>query len=87
METRRKSHGDEVIDFYKKKKVPGLDSNHNCLAVISFNSALKKENYYPQVFLKEFKYIEKEVVRHIHLMSLMKNKLEWVNFFCNSIAS
>ena len=47
-------------------KHPKLDSNHT-LAVISLDSALKKdENYYPQVFLKECKYIEKKVVRHIH---------------------
>ena len=26
---------------------------------------MKDENYYPQVFLKECKYIEKKVVRHI----------------------
>ena len=44
-----------------------LDSNHTCSAVISLDSALKKdENYYPQVFLKECKYIEKKVIRHIH---------------------
>ena len=31
------------------------------------DSALKKdENYYPQVFLRECKYIEKKVVRKIH---------------------
>ena len=31
------------------------------------DSALRKdENYYPQVFLKERKYIEKKVVRHIN---------------------
>ena len=27
---------------------------------------LKNDNYYPQTFLKECKYIEKKVVRHIH---------------------
>ena len=44
-----------------------MDSNHICLAVISLQSVLKKdENYYPQVFLKECKYIEKKVVRHIN---------------------
>ena len=43
-----------------------MDSNHTYLAVISLDSALRKdENYYPQVFLKEFKYIEKGVLRHI----------------------
>ena len=42
-------------------------SNHTCLAVISMDSALKKDdNYYPQVFLKECKYIEKKVVRYVH---------------------
>ena len=60
------SHGDEITDLYDKK-IPKLDSNHTCLAVISLDSALKKDhNYYPQVFLKECKYIEKKVVRHIH---------------------
>ena len=43
-----------------------VDSRHTCLAVISLDSALKKdENYYPQVFLKECKYIDKKVIRHI----------------------
>ena len=44
-----------------------MDSNHICLAVISLDSALKKdENYYPQVFLKECNYINKKVIRHIN---------------------
>ena len=35
--------------------------------VITLDSALKKDdNHYPQVFLKECKYVEKKVVRHIH---------------------
>ena len=43
-----------------------MDSNHTCLAVISLDSALKKdENYYPQVFLKECKYIKRKVIWHI----------------------
>ena len=62
LKTKIKSHGDEVTDFYDKKI-----SNHTCLAVISLDSALKKnDNYYPQVFLKECKYIEKKVIRHIN---------------------
>ena len=66
MRTKIKSHGNKVTDFHDKK-IPMLDSNHTCLAVISFDSALKKDgSYYPQVFLKECKYIEKKVVRHIH---------------------
>ena len=44
-----------------------VDPNHTCLAVTSLDSALKNdENYYPQVFLKEYKYIEKKEVRPIH---------------------
>ena len=66
MKTKTKSHGDEVTDFYDKV-IPKVDSNHTCLAVISLDFALKKdENYYPQVFLQERKYMEKNVVRHIH---------------------
>ena len=50
--TKIKSYGDEVTDFYDKE-IPEVHSNHTCLAVISLDSALKKdENYYPQVFLK-----------------------------------
>ena len=55
LKTKIKSHGDEVADFYNKK-IPKLDSNHTCLAVISLEFALKKDgNYYQQVFLKECK--------------------------------
>ena len=44
-----------------------MDSNHTCLAVVSLDSALKKdENCYQQVFLKECKYIEIKVIRYIN---------------------
>ena len=66
LKTKIKSHDNEVTNFYNKK-IPKLDSNRTCLAVISLDSTLKKdENYYLQVFLKECKYIEKKVVRHIN---------------------
>ena len=65
MKTKIKSYGDESTDF-DNKEIPTPGSNHTCLAVITIDSALKQEeNYYPQVFLKECKYIEKEVIRHI----------------------
>ena len=52
-----KSSGDEITDFYDKE-IHKMDSNHTCLAVISLNSVLNKGgNYYPQVFLRECKYI------------------------------
>ena len=54
------------LQIFMIKKIPNADSNHTCLAVISFDSALQKdENYYAQVFLKESKCIEKKVIRHI----------------------
>ena len=66
MKTKTKSHGDEVTDFYGKK-IPKVDSNHTCLAVISLDSALKEDgNYYQQKFLKECKYTVKKVVMHIN---------------------
>ena len=49
-------------------KIPKPGSNYICLAVVTSDSALKKdENYYPQVFLKECKYTKKEkkVISHI----------------------
>ena len=65
MKTKIKSHDNEVTDFYDKK-ISKLDSNHTCLAVITLDSAFKKDdNYYLEVFLKECKYIEKKIVRHI----------------------
>ena len=49
---------DEVTDFYYKG-IQKMDCNHTCLAVISLDSALEKdEDYYSEVFLKDFKYIE-----------------------------
>ena len=44
-----------------------MDSNHTCLAVVSLDTVLKKDDsYYLQVFKKESKYIEKKVIRHIN---------------------
>ena len=64
--TSMKSHGNEVTDFYDKKNSK-VDSNHTCLAVISLDFALKKDdNYYLEVFLKECKYIEKKVIRNMN---------------------
>ena len=44
-----------------------MGSNRTCLAVATLDFALKRnDNYYLQVFLKECKYIEKKVIRHIN---------------------
>ena len=51
LETKIKSYGDEVTDFYDNE-IPKVDSNYTCLSVISLDSAFKKDkNYYLQVFL------------------------------------
>ena len=50
LKAKIKSNGNEVTDFYDKK-IPEVDSNHTCLAVISLDSTLKEEkSYYPQAF-------------------------------------
>ena len=94
LETKAKSLGDEVTDFYDNG-IPKVDFDHTCLAVTSLDFALiKGESYYPQVFLKEYKYIEKKylgifkiiwVVFLILLMSLMKNKLTLIKFVLQKI--
>ena len=60
LKTKRKSYRDEATDFHDKE-IPKLGSNFICLAVVLTGFVLKKEeNCYPQVLLKECKYIEKE---------------------------
>ena len=47
-----------------KKFLEGHDCT--CLAVITIDSALKEdENYYPQAFLKECRFKEKELISNI----------------------
>ena len=48
------------------KKFLKVDCNHTCLAVISLDSAVNKDgNCCPEIFLRQCKYIEKKVIRHI----------------------
>ena len=55
------------LQIFVTKKIPKVDASHTCFAVISLNSALKKDgNYCLQVFLKRCKYIDKKVIRHIN---------------------
>ena len=46
LKTKTKSDGDEVTDFYDKK-IHKINSYHTCLAVISLDSALKKDELLP----------------------------------------
>ena len=66
METKIKSDDDEGTNCYDKS-IPKLEFSHTCLMLISLHSALKRDDsYYWQVFLKECKYTEKKVIRHIY---------------------
>ena len=58
LKTKIRSNG-EAIGFHTIK-IPEAVFDYICWLMILINSVLKKdENYYPQVFLKECKYIEK----------------------------
>ena len=65
LKTKVKSYGDKAADYHGKE-IPKAGSDCTCLAVITIDSALKEdENYYPQSFLKECKYKEKELISNI----------------------
>ena len=50
----------KFTDFYSKE-ITKLEFNYTSLAVISLDSAPKKDgNYYPQVFLKECNTLKKK---------------------------
>ena len=68
----------DVTGFYSKE-IFKVDSNHilTCLPVISLDSALQKgEDYYPQDFLKECKYITKKLTRHIDELEKSDNSVD-----------
>ena len=67
LKTKIRSYGGEAADFHNKER-PKAGFKYNCLEVILIDFVLKKDkNYYPQAFLNDCKYIEKEkkTIRHI----------------------
>ena len=51
----------EINTNFHNNKIPKEGSQYICLSVILIDSVFRKDkNYYPQVFLKECKYIVKE---------------------------
>ena len=67
LKTKINTYGNKAKDF-PDKEILKVGSNYTSLAVILINFILRKEKiYYPQMFLKECKYFEKEkmVNRHI----------------------
>ena len=101
LKTKIKSHGDKDSKFLRftnfyDKEILKMNSNHTCVRIVSLDSDLQKdENYYLKVFLEGCKYIGGKVIKYINdnlndfliLMSLMKNNLEWVRFFCKSVST
>ena len=60
LKTKLRSYRHDTTDFHENE-IHKVDSHYTFLAVISIDFVLKNdENYYPQVFLKECKDIEKE---------------------------
>ena len=56
------------LQIFIAKEIPEAGSSYICWQVTLIGFVLKKdENFYPEVFLKECKYIEKEkkVIRYI----------------------
>ena len=59
MKTKIRLYGDKT-KYFHDQKIPKEGSNYTYLAVIIIDFVLTKYgNYYLQVFLKEYKYIEK----------------------------
>ena len=67
LKTKIKPYGDKATDFYNKQISKAGRLDYTSLTVINVNPAIEKDKkYYPQVFLKDFKYVEKEKLnRHI----------------------
>ena len=62
LETKKKSYSNKATDSHDKK-MPKVDSNYICQAVILIDFVVRKyESHYPQVFFKECKYFEKELM-------------------------
>ena len=54
---KKKTYSDETTEFHDKEMTK-VGSDYICPAVINVNSSLKKDrDYYPQLFLKQHKYI------------------------------
>ena len=66
--TKIKSCGSKATNFHDEE-ISKIDSNYTCVAVELIDFVFKwDENYYPQVFLKEFKDNEewKKVTKYIN---------------------
>ena len=63
LKTKRKYYKGEINTNFHNNKIPKEDSQCTCLSVILINSIFRTaNNYYPQVFLEECKYVAKETM-------------------------
>ena len=61
IKTKIKSYKRKINTNFHINKIPKEGSHCICLSVILINSIFRKDkDYYPQVFLEEFKYVVKE---------------------------
>ena len=55
------------LQIFTIKKIPKVDSNHGCLAAITLDSDLEKDDsQYPEMFSKECKYTKEKVIRRVN---------------------
>ena len=68
LEAKIKSYNGKINTDFLNDKIPKEDSQFILLSVISIDSVFRtSKNYYPQVFLEEFKYVfrEKKIPKYI----------------------
>ena len=68
LKTKIKSYNEKINTNFQNNKISKEGSQCICLSVILIDSAYKKDkNFYPQVFLEEYKYVAKEKL-HLSLL-------------------
>ena len=61
MKTKTKSYNEKINTNFQNNKISKEGSQCICLSLVLIDSVYRKDkNYYPQVFLEEFKYVVKE---------------------------
>ena len=61
MKTKTKSYNGKINTNFQNNKISKEGSQCICLSLVLIDSVYRKDkNYYPQVFLEEFKYVVKE---------------------------
>ena len=62
IKTKIKIFADSIVTNFHNKKVPKEKSPYKCLSIIILDSVIKtNKKYYPQTYLEECKYAQKEI--------------------------